>query len=62
MTRPSHNPLATVPAEGASGSSDGWVLYAPRDRWLALVAQGWRLPWVVEPDRSGWSVLLERDA
>ncbi len=36
------------------------VLYAPRNEWLALVAAGWRLPWIVETERSGWSVLLER--
>lgn len=36
------------------------ILYAPRNEWLHLLAQGWRLPWVVETERSGWSVLLER--
>lgn len=39
------------------------VLYAPRDRWLALVAQGWRLPFVVEPmhgHHGTYSVLLWR--
>jgi hypothetical protein len=36
------------------------VLYAPRDCWLHLLCDGWRLPWVVQTDRSGWSVLLER--
>jgi hypothetical protein len=38
------------------------ILYAPRDCWLHLLAEGWRLPWIVDTDRSGWSVLLERDA
>ena len=38
------------------------ILYAPRDEWLALLARGWRLPWVVAADRSGHSVLLERPA
>jgi hypothetical protein len=38
------------------------ILYAPRDCWLALLCEGWRLPFVVDVDRSGWSVLLERDA
>jgi hypothetical protein len=37
------------------------ILYAPVDGWLALVCQGWRLPWIVTADRSGWSVLLEAD-
>ena len=62
MTRPSHDSLATAPGEGASGSFEGWVLYAPRNEWLALLAQGWVLPWIVDVDRSGYSVLLERDA
>ncbi len=60
MTRPSHDSLATAPAEGASGSFEGWVLYAPRNEWLALVAAGWRLPWIVETERSGYSILLWR--
>jgi hypothetical protein len=37
------------------------ILYAPVDGWLALVAAGWSLPWIVQADRSGHSVLLERD-
>ena len=37
------------------------ILYAPANGWLALLAQGWRLPWIVQAERSGWSVLLERD-
>ena len=36
------------------------ILYAPKDEWLALVAQGWVLPFIVTTDRSGWSVLLWR--
>ena len=37
------------------------VVYAPRDQWLALLAEGWRLPWIVATcDVGGWSVLLER--
>ena len=38
------------------------ILYAPKDQWLALLAAGWSLPWIVDVDRSGHSVLLERDA
>ena len=34
------------------------ILYAPRNEWLVRLAQGWLLPWVVETERSGWSVLL----
>ena len=31
--------------------------------WLALLAQGWRLPWIVDAcDVGGWSVLLWRPA
>lgn len=37
------------------------ILYAPRDCWLALVADGWALPWIVDTDRSGYSILLERE-
>jgi len=37
------------------------ILYAPKDQWLAWLAEGWRLPWIVQTDRSGWSVLLERE-
>lgn len=37
------------------------ILYAPKDEWLALVAQGWVLPFIVTTDRSGHAVLLERD-
>lgn len=36
------------------------ILYAPRDCWLHLLAVGWSLPFVVDTDRSGWSILLER--
>lgn len=60
MTRPSHHPLAPGVARTPSGSFEGWVLYAPSGCWLALLAQGWRLPWVVETERSGYSVLLWR--
>jgi hypothetical protein len=38
------------------------IMYAPVDAWLALVAAGWSLPWIVAADRSGWAVLLERGA
>lgn len=63
MTRPSHHPLAPGVARTPSGSFEGWVLYAPSGCWLALLAQGWRLPWVADTcDVGGWSVLLERDA
>lgn len=53
-------PLAPSAVRAPSGSPEGWVLYAPRANWLALVAAGWRLPFIVETDRSGWSVLLWR--
>ena len=39
-------------------------LYAPRDGWLALLCQGWRLPWIVDViggPHSSYSILLERD-
>lgn len=36
------------------------ILYAPKDQWLARLCEGWRLPWIVQTDRSGWSVLMER--
>jgi hypothetical protein len=49
------------PQAGASTREAFQVLYAPRDQWLHLLAAGWRLPWIVDVDRSGWSVLLERD-
>ena len=41
------------------------ALYAPRNRFLALLARGWRLPFVVEPmpaHHGAYSVLLERAA
>ena len=36
------------------------VIYAPRNEWLVRLAEGWALPWIVEPDRSGHSILLWR--
>lgn len=41
------------------------LLYAPIDGWLVLLADGWRLPFVVEPMRlhhGRHSILLERPA
>ena len=38
------------------------IMYAPVDAWLALVAAGWSLPWIVAAERSGWAVLLEKAA
>ena len=38
-------------------------LYAPRERWLALLADGWELPFVVAPMPGGHghhSILLSR--
>lgn len=43
--------------------SDLLALYAPRRRFLALLAQGWELPFVVEPMPGGHgahSILLTR--
>lgn len=40
-------------------------LYAPRDFWLALLLDGWFLPFVVEPmlgHHGHYSLLLERPA
>lgn len=40
-------------------------LYAPRDHFLALLCQGWRLPFVVEPmeaHHGDYAVLLWRPA
>ncbi len=43
--------------------TDSLVLYAPRDGWLLLMAaEGWRLPWIVQTERSGWSVLMWKPA
>ncbi len=39
------------------------VLFAPRDRFLALLAEGWELPFVVEPmlgHHGAFNILLER--
>lgn len=39
------------------------ILFADRNRFLALLAEGWCLPFVVEPMPRGhgaYSVLLER--
>jgi hypothetical protein len=38
------------------------IMYAPLDSWLLRLAEGWRLPWIVTADRSGWAVLLEKAA
>lgn len=40
-----------------------YVIYAPRDRFLALLAQGWRLPEIVEPihgHHGYYSIILWR--
>jgi hypothetical protein len=40
-----------------------WALLAPRDRFLALLAAGWELPWIVQPmagPHGHYSVLLTR--
>lgn len=46
--------------------SDLLLLYAPIDGWLVLLADGWRLPVVVEPimamPHGYYSILLERPA
>ena len=39
------------------------LLFAPRHRFLALLADGWELPFVVQPmlgHHGAWSVLLEK--
>lgn len=39
------------------------IYYAPRNRFLALLAQGWSLPFIVEPmmaHHGRYSILLER--
>ena len=44
-------------------SGDLMVLYAPRNRFLAPLAEGWQLPFVVEPmlgSHGEYSILLER--
>jgi hypothetical protein len=41
-----------------------FFLYAPRDRFLALLAAGWSLPFIVEPapgHHGHYSIILERD-
>jgi len=40
------------------------VMRAPLDRWLILLTQGWRLPWIVEPmigHHGVYSILVEVD-
>lgn len=40
------------------------VFYAPNNQFLALLAQGWRLPFIVEPmiaHHGKYSILLERE-
>lgn len=39
---------------------DHLVIYAPADGWLLKLASGWRLPWIVQTERSGWSVIMWR--
>lgn len=46
----------------APAVTDSLVLYAPRDRFLVLLCEGWRLPWIVQTERSGWSVLMWKPA
>jgi hypothetical protein len=41
------------------------VIFAPRDGFLAYLAAGWSLPFVVQPmpgSHGAWSVMLEREA
>lgn len=41
-----------------------WTIYAPLDRFLVLLADGWHLPFIVEPMRGNhgrYSILLERE-
>jgi len=41
------------------------AIFAPVDQFLALLADGWELPWVVEPmagHHGAWSILLTRSA
>lgn len=43
---------------------DMQVFYAPRDGWLPLLADGWRLPWIVESmigHHGHFSILLTRE-
>ena len=40
-----------------------YALLAPRHQWLAHLAAGWQLPWIVEPmagHHGEYSVLLTR--
>ena len=40
------------------------IYYAPINEWLALLADGWRLPWIVDRMRGShgaYSIMLERD-
>jgi hypothetical protein len=46
-------------------SSCSWALLCPRDAWLVRLAEGWRLPWIVEPAggaHGAYSVVLTTDA
>ena len=65
MTRPSHDPLAPGVARTPSGSFEGWVLYAPRNEWLHLLAQGWKFSGhvvdVMRGHHGHYAVLLWRD-
>jgi hypothetical protein len=40
------------------------LMFAPRNQFLALLAAGWSLPFVVEPmpgSHGAWSIILERE-
>lgn len=49
-----------------SAPLDILVWYAPKDRWLAALAEGWKLPWIVsEMEHAGhgqYSIMLTKDA
>ena len=41
-----------------------YAIFAPRERWLAYLAAGWQLPFVVEPaaeHHGHYAILLTRD-
>ena len=41
-----------------------WAVYVPLDRWLLRLADGWQLPWIVQPmggAHGAYSILMTRD-
>lgn len=44
--------------------SEFWALNVPLHCWLIRLAEGWQLPWIVEPMKAhhgAWAVLMTRE-